>query len=75
MDQPNKRLSDSVFTIRYCRSTDGSEFDDAGRKWFSDRKIPNRKHYLVLSKERVAQVHRRGAVSGASASSTQVRPR
>jgi Uma2 family endonuclease len=37
-----------------------SEADDAGRKWFSYRKIPSLKHYLVLSQdERVAQVHSR----------------
>jgi Uma2 family endonuclease len=36
------------------------EADDAGRKWFSWRKIPSLKHYLVLSQdERVAQVHSR----------------
>jgi hypothetical protein len=67
MDQPNKRLSDSVSTIRYCPSIESSELHDAGRKWCSYRRIPNRKHYLVLSKERVAQVH--------SASSTQARSR
>ncbi|MGH6904337.1 MAG: hypothetical protein ACREIR_16515, partial [Geminicoccaceae bacterium] len=32
----------------------------AGRKWFSYRKIPSLKHYLVLSQdERAAQVHSR----------------
>jgi Uma2 family endonuclease len=37
-----------------------SEADDAGRKWFSYRKIPSLKHYLVLSQdERVVQVHSR----------------
>jgi Uma2 family endonuclease len=37
-----------------------SERDDAGRKWFSYRKIPSLKHYLVLSQdERVVQVHSR----------------
>jgi Uma2 family endonuclease len=37
-----------------------SEADDAGRKWFSYRKIPSLKHYLVLSQdERAAQVHSR----------------
>ena len=37
-----------------------SEADDAGRKWFSYRKIPSLRHYLVLSQdERVAQVHSR----------------
>ena len=28
-----------------------SEADDAGRKWFSYRKIPSLKHYLVLSQD------------------------
>jgi Uma2 family endonuclease len=37
-----------------------SEADDAGRKWFSYRKIPSLKHYLVLSQdERAVQVHSR----------------
>lgn len=37
-----------------------SEGDDTGRKWFSYRKIPSLKHYLVLSQdERVIQVHSR----------------
>jgi Uma2 family endonuclease len=37
-----------------------SEADDAGRKWFSYRKIPSLRHYLVLSQdERVVQVHSR----------------
>jgi Uma2 family endonuclease len=37
-----------------------SEADDAGRKWFSYRKIPSLRHYLVLSQDqRVAQVHSR----------------
>jgi Uma2 family endonuclease len=37
-----------------------SEADDAGRKWFSYRKIPSLKHYLVLSQdERVVQLHSR----------------
>jgi Uma2 family endonuclease len=37
-----------------------SEADDAGRKWFSYRKIPSLRHYLVLSQdEPVAQVHSR----------------
>jgi Uma2 family endonuclease len=37
-----------------------SEADDAGRKWFSYRKIPSLKHYLVVSQdERVVQVHSR----------------
>jgi Uma2 family endonuclease len=37
-----------------------SEVDDTGRKWFSYRKIPSLKHYLVLSQdERVIQVHSR----------------
>jgi len=37
-----------------------SEVDDIGRKWFSYRKIPSLKHYLVLSQdERVVQVHSR----------------
>ena len=37
-----------------------SEADDAGRKWFSYRKIPSLKHYLVLSQDqRVVQVHSR----------------
>jgi Uma2 family endonuclease len=37
-----------------------SEADDAGRKWFSYRKISSLKHYLVLSQdERVVQVHSR----------------
>jgi Uma2 family endonuclease len=37
-----------------------SEADDAGRKWFSCRKIPSLKHYLVLSQDqRVVQVHSR----------------
>jgi Uma2 family endonuclease len=34
--------------------------DDLGRKWFSYRKIPSLKHYLVLSQDqRVVQVHSR----------------
>jgi Uma2 family endonuclease len=37
-----------------------SEADDAGRKWFSYRKIASLQHYLVLSQdERVVQVHSR----------------
>jgi Uma2 family endonuclease len=37
-----------------------SEADDAGRKWFSYRKIPSLKHYLVLSQdERAVLVHSR----------------
>lgn len=37
-----------------------SEVDDTGRKWFSYRKIPSLRHYLVLSQdERVVQVHSR----------------
>jgi Uma2 family endonuclease len=37
-----------------------SDIDDTGRKWFSYRKIPTLKHYLVLSQdERVVQVHSR----------------
>jgi Uma2 family endonuclease len=37
-----------------------SEADDAGRKWFSYRKIPSLKHYLVFSQDqRVVQVHSR----------------
>jgi Uma2 family endonuclease len=37
-----------------------SEDDDTGRKWFSYRKIPSLKHYLVLSQdEQVIQVHSR----------------
>jgi len=37
-----------------------SEADDAGRKWFSYRKIPSLRHYLVLSQdERAVQVHSR----------------
>jgi Uma2 family endonuclease len=37
-----------------------SEGDGTGRKWFSYRKIPSLKHYLVLSQdERVIQVHSR----------------
>ena len=37
-----------------------SEPDDAGRKWFSYRKIPSLRHYLVLSlDERAVQVHSR----------------
>jgi Uma2 family endonuclease len=37
-----------------------SEADDAGRKWFSYRKIPSLKHYLVLSQdERAVQLHSR----------------
>jgi Uma2 family endonuclease len=37
-----------------------SDIDDTGRKWFSYRKIPSLKHYLVLSQdERVIQVHSR----------------
>ena len=37
-----------------------SEADDAGRKWFSYRKILSLRHYLVLSRdERVVQVHSR----------------
>ena len=37
-----------------------SEADDAGRKWFSYRKIPSLKHYLVLSQDEcVVQVHSR----------------
>ena len=37
-----------------------TEADDIGRKWFSYRKIPSLKHYLVLSQdERVVQVHSR----------------
>jgi Uma2 family endonuclease len=37
-----------------------SEADDAGRKWFSYRKLPSLKHYLVLSQdERAVQVHSR----------------
>ena len=37
-----------------------SEIDDTGRKWFSYRKIPSLRHYLVLSQdERVVQVHSR----------------
>jgi Uma2 family endonuclease len=37
-----------------------SEGDDAGRKWFSYRKIPSLKHYLVLSQdERTVQLHSR----------------
>ena len=74
MTAQQKALGQRV-TIRYCPSTDRRELGDAGRKWFSYRKIPSLKHYIVLSKERVAQVHRRGAISGASASSTQARSR
>ena len=29
-----------------------SEADDAGRKWFSYRRIPSLRHYIVLSQER-----------------------
>jgi Uma2 family endonuclease len=37
-----------------------SEADDAGRKWFSYRKIRSLRHYLVLSQDkRVVQVHSR----------------
>jgi Uma2 family endonuclease len=37
-----------------------SEVDDIGRKWFSYRKIPSLKHYLVLSQdERVVLIHSR----------------
>ncbi len=37
-----------------------SEADDTGRKWFSYRKIPSLRHYLVLSQDkRVIQVHSR----------------
>ena len=37
-----------------------SEADDAGRKWFSYRKIPSLRHCLVLSHDqRVVQVHSR----------------
>jgi Uma2 family endonuclease len=37
-----------------------SERDDAGRKWFSYRKIPSLQHYLVFSQDqRVVQVHSR----------------
>jgi Uma2 family endonuclease len=37
-----------------------SEADDAGRKWFSYRKIPSLEHYLVLSQdERAVQLHSR----------------
>jgi hypothetical protein len=37
-----------------------SERDDAGRKWFSYRKIPSLKHHLVLSQDqRMVQVHSR----------------
>ena len=37
-----------------------SEADDAGRKWFSYRKIPSLRHYLVVSQdERVVQLHSR----------------
>jgi Uma2 family endonuclease len=37
-----------------------SEADDAGRNWFSYRKIPSLKHFQVLSQDqRVAQVHSR----------------
>lgn len=37
-----------------------SEADNAGRKWFSYRKIPSLKHYFVLSQdERAVQVHSR----------------
>jgi Uma2 family endonuclease len=37
-----------------------SEADHAGRKWFSYRRIPSLKHYLVLSQdERAVQLHSR----------------
>jgi Uma2 family endonuclease len=36
-----------------------SEADDAGRKWFSYRKIPSLKHYLVFSQDQRVEVHSR----------------
>jgi Uma2 family endonuclease len=37
-----------------------SQIDDTGRKWFTYRKIPSLRHYLVLSQdERVVQIHSR----------------
>jgi hypothetical protein len=37
-----------------------SEADDTLRKWFSYRKIPSLKHYLVVAQDRrVVQVHSR----------------
>jgi Uma2 family endonuclease len=37
-----------------------SEADDTHRKWFSYRKIPSLKHYLVLAQDqRVVQIHSR----------------
>jgi Uma2 family endonuclease len=37
-----------------------SEADDTLRKWFSYRKIPGLKHYLVLSQDRrLVQIHSR----------------
>ena len=73
MDQPNKRFSDSV-NNSLLPSPESRE-STRRPQVVQLPQIPNRKHYLVLSKERVAQVHRRGAISDASASSTQARSR
>ena len=51
-------IADPVIIVEVMSPS--SEADDAGRKWFSYRKIPSLKHYLVLSQdERVVQVHSR----------------
>ena len=51
-------IAEPVITVEIMSPS--GEADDAGRKWFSYRKIPSLKHYLVLSQdERVIQVHSR----------------
>lgn len=58
LDLSTPVIADPVIIVEVMSPS--SEADDAGRKWFSYRKIPSLKHYLVLSQdERVVQVHSR----------------
>ena len=51
-----EQLNVHLFRRRCCRH----ETDDTQREWFSYRKIPSLKHYLVVAQDRrVVQVHSR----------------